>query len=508
MTRVISNIAHCVQQLLSSFSTIIASTVGNDFFFGLPLAPENQPTIFELIIGTTSNQSGFVIESPTGVIGAGTASSSVPMNVILQNDLETAGSGSGAPTDLEVGSNGFADRMKGIRVRTTGNNPISVLVIMKYPSFAVSGYSSFLIHPNIELDDVSAYEYFGGSTDYVGSTIITDRRSNILLVGNFDATTISITPTQTVSLPVDSQTESPLIDVALGTTHNVTLNRFQTLLISSLSDLTGTRILSTRPLTVLTGHQCAQIPNTRGFCEPLYIHIPPTVNWGQRFLMTSFAGRTASQIYRVVTSRNSTVIAYRCGTLGSEAVPITTAGSGHILAFPANSSCFLTASNPVFVVQVASGFLVDRMGDPAVAIVSPTTGYINSTSFTNLPSTVFPSNFITVTVQATHFNESQIHLDGRQLSCTWTDIHNITSDDVVGYGCTVNITAGTHTVSHTGENGVLSVITYGWNSRPAIGYAYLTGINLEVAELSTEGMYIQLMYIAQIDLFSSYWSDI
>lgn len=462
----------------------VASTVGNNFFFGLPLAPENQPKIIELIIGTTSSQAGFVIESPSGVIFAGNASYDVPVNISLQNDLLI---GSGNDYDLEVGSSVFADRMKGIRVWTTGTNPISVLVIIKYPGYSVSGYSSFPIHPNSEFDGEMFYEYFAGSTDYSGSTSITDRRSNILLVGNFDATIISITPTQTVTLPVDAQTESSLIDVASGSTHNVTLSRFQTLLVSSLSDLTGTRIISSRPLTVLTGHQCAQIPSTHGFCEPLYVHILPTMNWGQRFLLTPFAGRNAPQIYRIITSRNSTVITYRCGTMESEGAQISTAGSGYILGFPANSFCYLSATNPVFVVQVASGFLVDRLGDPAVSIISPTTGYINSTRFTNLPSADFPSTFISVTVQAKHFNQSQIRLDGRELPCIWTDIRNITSDDVVGYGCTTNISAGTHSVSHSGENGVLSVVTYGWNSRPALGYAYLTGINLKVTETSTEG---------------------
>ena len=454
---------------------VLVSTIGIDFIFGLPLAPENQISIFELIIGTAFDQTHYIIETALGTMDAGTTSSAAPKHVRAD------------PFDLEVHSSGFADRMKGIQVRAIGEYPIQyVLVVMAYPFYAPYGHSTFLIHPNNELDGENSkvqYEYYGESTDYAGL----NRKSSILLVGNFDATIIDITPTQTVSLPVDAQTNGPMVDVVPGTTHNITLHRLQTLLISSQGDLTGTRILSSRPLTVLTGHQCAQIPTTHGFCEPLYVHIPPTFNWGKRFLLAPFAGRTAPQTYRLIASRNST-IAYRCGTLDTEWVYIAERRS-HLLIFPNISFCYLTATNPVFVVQVASGFLVDRLGDPAVTTVSPFTGYINSTGFFTSNIVLFSNHFISITVQAKHFSESQIRLDGRPFSCNWTGVHDINSDNTVGYGCAINISAGAHKVSHLGESGVLSVITYGWSSRPASGYAYLTGIGLEPTRAHSGGKF-------------------
>ena len=138
--------------------------------------------------------------------------------------------------------------------------------------------------------------------------------------------------------------------------------------------------------------------------------------------------------------------------------------------------------------QFGSGYRVDNMGDPAVSIVSPTTGFISSTRFYSLPSDAFPYNFITVTVQAAHFNRSQIELDENQLLCNWTDISDISSDGIVGYGCTAPVTAGDHVVSHLGENGVVSVIAYGWNANNSqLGYAYLTGINLELTAPNIAG---------------------
>ena len=429
--------------------------------------------VFELIIGTPFDDASYIIESSAGVIGTGTVSSTISATVDVQSDFQ-------------VVSSEFADRMKGLTVRATGDNPISVLVTVTYPSFFRSAYATYLVHPNKEFENEESYEYFGLSTDY-GEMIIPTRRSNILLIGNFDETTVSITPTQVVRLPNDAQADSPMVDVAAGATHEVTLGRLQSLLLLSLTDLTGTRIVSNKPLTVVTGHQCAQIPSTEVFCEPIYVQVPPTLNWGQTFLLAPFAGRNASQFYKLVTSKDSTTVAYRCDTLGSKGIEISTAGSGSILALPANSFCYLTASNPILVVQWGSGFATDNMGDPAMALVSPSTGHVSSTSFITL---LFPNDFISVTVQAEHFDESQILLDGGELTCTWQDIYAITSEDIVGHGCTAGVTAGIHVISHSGENGVLSVIVCGWSARPSVGYAYLTGINLEVSEPDTGGMFL------------------
>ena len=425
------------------------------------------------MIGTPFEEASYAIQSSTAEISQGTVSSTRPTTITLDSTFQ-------------VTSSGFSERTKGLRIYSTGDNPISVLMGIRYSRFFLIGYAAYLMHPNSEFQGVESYEYFAVSTDYAGAASITDRFSNILLVGNEDGTMVSITPTQTVSLPLDAQAESDVVEVTAGSTHAVTLQQLQTLGFSSILDLSGTRIVSNKPITVLSGHQCAQVPTTVSFCEPLYVHVPPTVNWGQLFLLAPLGGRTSAQQYKLVTSANSTAVAYRCGTDDSQGLQSSTRGSSHILAFAADSYCYLTASNPVFIVQVALGFGADNAGDPAVAIISPVTGHVKSTSFLASPSGNFPDNFITVTVLAEHFAAAQIQLDGSQLGCTWTDIFNF-DGDVVGHGCTASIDPGTHVVTHEGENGVLSVVVCGWGGSRQFGYAYLTGLNLQVPELPTQG---------------------
>lgn len=315
----------------------MAGTVGANFFLGFPLSPQDLPPIFELVIGTPFDEADYVVESMSGEIDSGTTMSTSPALVVIDSVFE-------------VTSSDFRNRGKGIRVRATGNNPIYVLVTIRYSVFFLSGYSAYLIHPNDEFPDADNYEYFIISTDYAGASSITDRRSNFLIVGNFEDTTISITPTQDVSLPSDAQDSgSAFSTIQAGNTHTVTIHQLQTLVVLHLLDLTGTKIVSDKPLTIITGHQCAQVPIVTSFCEPLYVQVPPTFNWGQMFLLAPFAGREASQQYKLVTSTDSTTVAYKCGASG-QGLEIPEAGSGHLLSSSPDSYCYLTASSPVFLV--------------------------------------------------------------------------------------------------------------------------------------------------------------
>lgn len=144
---------------------------------------------------------------------------------------------------------------------------------------------------------------------------------------------------------------------------------------------------------------------------------------------------------------------------------------------------------------MAPGNRADRMGDPAIAIVSPTTGHVKTTSFVSLPANIYRNNFISVTVQAEHFDEAQIQLDGDQLDCTWTDIFNTITDDIIGHGCTAAVTAGSHVIAHTAANRVLSVLAYGWNRRPQLGYAYLTGFQLTTPDGPPDGILLYMLCV-------------
>ncbi len=79
----------------------------------------------------------------------------------------------------------------------------------------------------------------------------------------------------------------------------ITLNSMETYLIASdTNDLTGTRITSSKPLSVFSGSDCAQVPRGRGSCDHLVEQVPPTVTWGSKFLVASLEGRSFGERIR------------------------------------------------------------------------------------------------------------------------------------------------------------------------------------------------------------------
>ena len=451
--------------MINTILFYIATVAGREMFFALPSVIFQPPEI-TLVINTPYDSANYSVETSTGTIATGTITN-IGHFITLNNNLQ-------------VTSSGYSDRNKGIRVIATGKNPLIVLVAMRFSIYLPLGFGEFKVHQNIEtINEPASYEYFALSTDYNGQSL--NRRSEVLLVGNHNDTVISITPTQTVSLPEDAQSHTAdLVSIAPGTTHNVTLNQFQTLLVFNPTyDITGTRIVSTKPLTVLTGHQCAQFPTSATFCEPVHVQMPPTFLWGNEFLLAPFAGRTSQQQYKLVTAENSTTIVYRCGTSTAIGRTLSGAGVGDYLSFPAGLFCSLVATKPIFVVQLGAGHSIDNVGDPVMAVVSPTDRHVNCITFL-ADIVLFPFSFISITVLPEHFgNDKHIVLDGNELSCSWNEIYN--SSGLAGYGCSISITTtGKHFVNHS--DGLLSVTAYGWSNSPAWGHAILMGMSLEKFE--------------------------
>ena len=174
--------------------------VGREFFFGIPLSPDDGASIsLEVTVGTPSQQADFVVESIEGEIASGTANSGSPVVISLNDTFQVTESG-------EVDQN-----MKGIKVCAT--DLIYILVALKYHNFSsLIDYGSYFVHPNIEYPGGEGYVYYAVSA-HQETLDVMDQHSNILLVGNHNDTFISITPTQTIRLPAeDAQNDSALVD--------------------------------------------------------------------------------------------------------------------------------------------------------------------------------------------------------------------------------------------------------------------------------------------------------
>lgn len=93
-----------------------------------------------------------------------------------------------------------------------------------------------------------------------------------------------------------------------GQTLSITLNRLQTFQVAHTKDMTGTAIYSTRPISVLSGNECANVPSDKGYCDHLVEHIPPVNTWGQRFITAPLAGRSGGDFFRILAANESTSV--------------------------------------------------------------------------------------------------------------------------------------------------------------------------------------------------------
>ena len=423
-------------------------------------------TSLRLIIGTTSPSASYVIESIDGVIQQGTVSLNSPTTVDISSDFQIVGSD-------------FENREKGIHIYTTNDEEIFVIGENFIQPF---NHGVFLAYPCLTFETENGFEYFVISTEATGTLA-----SQVVVVGCENETKVQVMPTQLISLPTNLQeASSTSASIEAGmTSSELTLNQMQTLLVSSTDDLTGTKIVSNKPLTVIAGHECASVPFFSTGCEPIAYQIPPSLTWGTSFLIGAFDGRDpeAGSVFRLLTTEETPII-ITCGNSEPTGIPSVTS----VFEFSTNQYCFLRSSKPILVVQLSVSGSIDNRGDPAAALVSPIDQYVNKVSFVSLQTSVFPTNYITVTVPAQHFNPSSILLDGNVLDCTWTAIRNDSDlNQTVGYGCSKSVTSGAsspeqHSISHADDDGLLSVLAYGFNERSKTGYAYLAGQQIQVGD--------------------------
>ena len=127
--------------------------------------------------------------------------------------------------------------------------------------------------------------------------------------------------------------------------------------------------------------------------------------------------------------------------------------------------CYLESAEQAYVASVV---WPNYFGDQPFTVLSPIDQYVHDIEFITLPSSKFPSNFISITVSEEHFDPNSIILDGVPVDCEWRAICNgttsycyLNTELIVGYTCTTAVlsdylTPTQHNVAHSDPDGLLS----------------------------------------------------
>ena len=332
-------------------------------------------------------------------------------------------------------------------------------------------------------------------------------RSEFLIIPCEDNTTITISPPHTVTvnatdlLTTQFGIGSDSVSAMWQDMSRANPRAGETLLISSLEDLTGTHIRGDKPLIVFSGHQCGSIspPTAAGACNYLVEQIPPHTTWGSTFFLSPLALRESGNYYRIATVYNDTEVNVTCVDEGSHATESMQLSLGKLQGENWNEYqtqspneppdcadpfvqrfCSLQASNPVVVAQYSHSYTVDfscrnsDIGGGFMAIVPPVSQYLNYYTFSTIEgeSATTPT-YISVSVHAAFFSPSDILLDDVPLESEMDAWQAFISSDgrTLGYGLRKKVRDGYHRISHTTSNAGIGVQIYGYSQKNSYGYS-------------------------------------
>ena len=445
-------------------NTASLGTAANEYYVGFLKNYRGIGDITLFITTTESVPVPFTVSSSTGQIYSDTATNSIVVNVTLSSSF--------AVLNDTVRDGGVWVRATDVRRKLT---------VYGMNDNTRTSTDGFVALPCYDYQKQN-YTYYAVST-YFGRTVRNPEEllSEVLFVGCEDSIELTITPTQTVEIPSDLvRGSNSSVTVTSGESYTITLNRLQTFLLSSTLDLTGSKVVSNKPIAFFSGHECADVPVGVGACDHLVEQLPPTITWGSQFFAASSLGKTAGEQYKVTTSAATTTVVCYCyksgGTVSETFITILNgAGRSYEFHIGQNMFCSLQASNPVLLVQFAIGAAREPSlyGDPFMMMIPPVEQYSNNYAF--VAQSGF-ENAITVTVQEEFFNSEDMFLNGNSLnSSSWTEIY-CSAQTVCGYATRVSLSAERNFIYHRAPTAKIGTFVYGF--RGYTGYGYPAGMQL------------------------------
>ena len=355
----------------------------------------------------------------------------------------------------------YNDQNKGIYLKTNSTNVVVIGQNENDVSYRSYSSDTFLALPTVKVC-CTHYIYYGISVTsgrYGGSVA--------LIVGTEDNTMMNLTVTQSVNVKIND-TVSYLIN---GRQYSFIVNRLQTVYIGSHYDLTGTRIMTDKPVSVFSGHKCGYVLSfSSDYCDHLIEQIPPTTYWGKTYYIAPLQGRSAYTI-RVLAAYNSTEIFMDCNSVRNS----YTINSGNSFTVTRHDQyyCAIHSNKVILVAQFSPGSSYDgRTGDPMMMLVPATVHYSNEINLSTISSGY--SDYINIIVLKEYYQPSMMYwiTGGVKKSLQSQSWNTITFNQVTeAYYTQLSVSNGPVTIIHTTANALMSAVVYGFDYRKAYGHS-------------------------------------
>ena len=367
------------------------------------------------------------------------------------------------PHTIKVSS--YTDQDKGIYLAASSDK---ITVIGQNMNRRTS--DSFLALPTIELD--GTYVYYGVSVPRtsVHSSLYD---SSILIVGTENNTILKLTTTQSVKVAVGNT----VTYITAGREYSFMINRLQTFYVGSLEDLSGTKIVTDKPVSVFSGHQCANVPWNVVACSHLIEQLPPTALWGDVYYIVPLADKRSYTI-KVLAAYNYTIVNMYCNNT-IESYIINEGGFVNKTS-QSNEYCAVHSNKEVLVVQFSHGGAEDiDYGDPMMTLVPATNQYLSKFVFSTIHESSGYNHYVNIIVMEQYYQPNMIYLIAggvnRSLATQqWVPIQ--VNNTIEAYATQVNITEGVAQLFHTDTSAKMMTIVYGFARHD--GYGHIGGIQI------------------------------
>ena len=341
----------------------------------------------------------------------------------------------------------YNDQNKGIYVKISSNKVtvIGQSNMRRLSSSYIRGLDTFITNEITDLC-LSEYEYFAVSTN--GSSYYYN--SSILIIGTRNDTSLKLSVTQSVTTRVGN------INATLfpGREYSFVINRLQTVYLSSSDDLTGTRIVTNKPVSVFSGHARGRI-----FSRYSYIieQMPPTTSWGNIYYVIPLASRSGYVVKVLAASDCVVNIQYSNDTNFNVSLK---SGKSVFKMFSNKKTCVIQSSSKILVVQFS---YFDLMMTLVPSITHYNSKITLSTIFTNYWNFRWV-HYINIIVLAQYYQPDIIFLKTGETNKSlatqeWVPIK--VNNIIRAYGTTINISMGIGEIIHTNKTALMGVIMYG-----------------------------------------------
>ncbi len=236
-------------------------------------------------------------------------------------------------------------------------------------------------------------------------TYVVDGGTNLTIAATEDDTVVTITPTVDAGARLANQPFSITLDEGQAYTLHTSL--------PFLADLSGSRVTSTKPISLFGGNTAARVPVDVASADHLIEQMPPTSTWGTRFATTPLATRLRGDVLRIMAQQADTQVRIN-GKL------VATLGPGQFHETIELASTLIETSAPALVAQYSTGTARDGVtSDPFMMLIPPVEQYLMDYTLST-PTSGIDINYANVII-ATEAVAS-LRMDGGAVSATFVPI--------------------------------------------------------------------------------------